>query len=175
MKGTAQFIKERAIDLSVGYGFSTSTYDSDNAIDHSFYLQGEYAFIITKYLDLRPYIGIILTEVNGKDIDGYPTIYKSTTNAIVTGGKTRLTIPVPFTSWLSTYLEIGIGASWGRFENFTPNDNIKKNGVIMHVPATIGFIFGKKRKFNFAPTFYFHNSIKQSSAGLLFGINFPIN
>ena len=174
-KGTTQFIKERALDFSVGIGASSSTYDSENSIDPSIFIQGEYAFIISEYLDLRPYAGIILTRTDGKDFDGNPTIYSSTTNAFVTGGKTRLTIPIPLTSWASIYMEAGIGASWGRFENYTPNGEVHKSGVIMHIPGTMGFIFGTRRKFNFASTFYFHNTVKQTSFAVNFGMNFPID
>ena len=171
----AQFVREKALTFSIGYGLSGSTYKYNNKIDPSFYMQGEYVWIVSDNLDIRPYAGLILTKSNGKDTNGNLSVYKSTTNAFVMGGKTRFTLPTPYLPWLSTYMELGIGASIGNFETFTINNHIEKKGLLLNIPATLGFTFGTTRKINFAPTFYFHPNVKQFTSILSLGVNLPLD
>ncbi|NNK73180.1 MAG: hypothetical protein HKO94_08300, partial [Flavobacteriaceae bacterium] len=112
----AQFIKEKSIDVSIGYGLS-APYDDVKINGIGFYAQGEFVLSLAKWIDLRPYAGLILTMDNeGDDGLGTPD-YQSIANAALIGGKIRLTAPIP---WVAPYIEGGVGASIGSFETYTP-------------------------------------------------------
>lgn len=113
----AQFIKEKSIDVSIGFGVS-APYDDDDVTGSGFYLQGEYVLTITKWIDIRSYAGLILTSADENEQN--PPEYKSTANAFLIGGKTRITAPIP---WVAPYIEFGIGASFGSFETVTALPN----------------------------------------------------
>ena len=168
----AQLIKEKAVDISIGYGLSAPYYENGDILDTGFYLQGEYVLVISKWLDVRPYAGLILTKSNGKDLNDNPTIYESNSNAFLIGGKTRVTIPIP---WISPYVEIGIGASLGSFKTFTSYTNINKNGLILHIPFSLGLELGPKHNLGVAVTYYFQPSIEQYAGAAAFGVSIPLN
>jgi len=98
----AQLIKEKSIDASIGYGIS-APFDDVDITGSGFYLQGEYVLTLAKWIDIRPYAGIILTKAD--DNEQNASEYKSTANAFLIGGKTRITISIP---WVAPYLEFGI-------------------------------------------------------------------
>ncbi len=164
----AQLIKEKSIDISIGYGLS-APYDDVDITGSGFYLQGEYVLTIAKWIDIRPYAGLILTKA--EDNEQNSPEYKSTANAFLIGGKVRITAPIP---WVAPYLESGIGASIGSFETFTPFTNIKDSGLIFHIPVSIGLELGPKRNFDIAFTYYFHNSVEQFAGAAAFGISIPL-
>jgi len=168
-QSSAQFIKEKSIDVSVGYGLS-APYDDVDITGSGFYLQGEYVMTIAKWIDIRPYVGLILT----KDEDGKENIpgYKSTANAFLIGGKVRITAPIP---WVAPYLESGIGASIGSFETLTPFTDIVDSGLIFHIPVSIGLEIESKRNFDIAFTYYFHNSVEQFAGAVALGVSIPLN
>lgn len=166
----AQFIKERSIEASIGIGYNFP--DDDIDLDGSgFFLQGEYVLKIASWIDLRPYAGLILVETESEPIEPNNTVYKVTSNAFLIGGKTRINAPIPY---FSPYFEIGIGASIGSFETFTPFTNIKKNGIAMHIPFSIGVALGRKHNFDIAFTYYTHPSLKQVSGAAAIGVSFPL-
>ncbi|MGB5666100.1 MAG: hypothetical protein WBM53_04570 [Maribacter sp.] len=78
----AQFIKEKSIDISIGYGTS-APYDDVEVSGSGFYLQGEYALTITKWLGFRPYAGLILIKTNAEDNGLNEPKYKSDANAFL--------------------------------------------------------------------------------------------
>lgn len=167
----SQLVKEESIAFSVGYGLS-APYDDVNIAATGFYLQGEYVLTLAKWLDMRPYAGLILTKSKGEDLNENPTPYKATSKAFLIGGKTRITAPIP---WVAPYIEAGVGASIGSFRTFTPYTDIDKSGLILHVPCSIGLELGPNHNFDIAFTYYFHPSMKQFSGAAAFGISFPIN
>ncbi|MEQ8218633.1 MAG: hypothetical protein RH981_10380 [Arenibacter sp.] len=167
----SQIIKEESIAFSVGYGLS-APYDDVNVAATGFYLQGEYILTLTKWLDMRPYTGLILTKSNGEDLNENPTPYKATSKAFLIGGKTRITAPIP---WVAPYIEVGVGASIGSFRTLTPYTDIDKTGLILHIPCSIGLELGPNHNFDIAFTYYFHPSMRQFSGAAAFGISFPIN
>ena len=59
----AQFIKESAIDVSIGYGLS-APFDDVDITGSGFYLQSEYVLTLAKWIDIRPYAGLILTKAD---------------------------------------------------------------------------------------------------------------
>ena len=167
----AQLIKEKSIDASIGYGLS-APYDDVDIIGTGFYAQGEYVLTLAKWIDIRPYAGLILTKANDDDNEQDEPEYKSTANAFLIGGKTRIRGPIP---WVAPYLEIGIGASIGSFETFTPFTNIDDSGLFLHIPFSLGLELGPKHNFDIAFTYYFHNSLEQFSGAAAFGFSFPLD
>ncbi len=167
----AQFLKEKSIDISIGYGLSAS-YDDVDIADSGFYLQGEYVLDVSRWLDIRPYAGLVLTKSNGKDIDGNPTIYKSNTQAFLIGGKTRITVPIP---WVAPYFEVGVGVSIGSFETFTPFTDIDDSGLVLHIPFSLGLELGSKHNFDIAFTYYYQPSVEQFAGAAAIGISIPLN
>ena len=167
--GNAQLIKKKSIDIAIGYGLSTP-YDDVDITGSGFYLQGEYAMTLAKWIDIRPYIGLILTKAdeNGQNLPQY----KSTANAFMLGGKVRITAPIP---WVAPYLESGIGASIGSFQNITPYTDIEKSGMVFHIPVSLGLELGPKRNFDLAFTYYFHPSVEQFAGAVAFGLSIPLN
>jgi len=165
----AQLIKEKSIDVSIGYGLSTP-YDDVDIAGSGFYLQGEYVMTLAKWIDMRPYAGLILTKAD--DNEQNSPEYKSTANAFLIGGKVRITAPIP---WIAPYLESGIGASIGSFETFTQFTDIEDRGIFIHIPVSIGLELGPKRNFDIAFTYYFHNRVEQFAGAAAFGISIPLN
>lgn len=169
MEVKAQFIKEKSIDVSIGIGLSTPYAEQADVTGSGFYVQGEYVLAISSWFDIRPYAGLILTKTD--DNDNNPKEFESTTNAALVGGKARIKMPIP---WVSPYVEIGIGASIGSFETVNPIDNIKKSGLISHIPFSIGLELGKKHNFDFALTYYYQNSVQQFTGAIAFGFKIPL-
>jgi hypothetical protein len=167
-----QFIKEKAIDISIGIGLSYPLDAVDDEVFGSgFYAQGEYVLTLAKWIDLRPYAGFILNQANAKQNQQNKPEYKSTTNAFLLGGKIRVIAPIPK---VAPYFEVGVGASIGSFKTFTPYTNIDKSGLIYHVPVSFGFEIGNKHNFDFAFTYYFNQSVEQFSGAIAFGFSIPL-
>ncbi|HSJ68506.1 MAG TPA: hypothetical protein VK921_12555 [Anditalea sp.] len=166
----AQFIKERSIDVSIGLGLS-APYDEYDITGTGFYAQGEYVLSLNKWVDIRPYAGLILTKMSKDDSEQMVAGYKSTANAFLFGGKTRITAPIP---WVAPYFEIGVGGSIGTFETFTPYTSIDESGLFLHIPFTIGLELGPRHNVNLEFTYYFHNSLEQFAGAAAFGLSFPL-
>ena len=165
----AQFIKEKAIDVSIGSGLS-APYDEDDIMGSGFYTQGEFVLSLNNWIDIRPYAGLILTKP-GDDSENREAGYKSTANAFLFGSKTRLTIPIP---WVAPYFEIGVGASIGSFETFTPDTNLEGNGFVYHTPISLGLELGPRHNFNLEFTYYYHDSVQQTAGAVAFGVSIPV-
>lgn len=172
----AQFIKERAIDVSIGLGISSPYYYVDEEVDDEyssgFYAQGEYVFTVSKWVDLRPYVGFILTQPNENKKQQNTPVYTSTTNALLIGGKVRIIAPIPI---VAPYLEVGLGTSIGSFKTFTQYSNINESGFRYHIPLSFGLEIGVKHNYDFAFTYYFNPSVEQFSGAMAFGISIPLN
>ncbi|WP_340066594.1 outer membrane beta-barrel protein [Ascidiimonas aurantiaca] len=170
-KADAQTGKERAIEVSVGYGL-TAAYDDVEADGSGLYVQGEYVFGLSRWFQLRPYAGYIITGADEDDTSSNDPDLRATTNAFLVGGKGRVTAPIP---WVAPYLEAGIGVSFGSFETSTASIDIEKSGVLLHIPFSIGLELGRKRNFDIAFTYYFHPSAEQFAGAFAFGVSFPID
>ncbi|MBF7091844.1 hypothetical protein IUY40_09850 [Flavobacterium sp. ALJ2] len=166
----AQPRKGEFINVAVGLGL-TAPYDETDINGTGFYAQGEYVFGLTKWVGLRPYAGLILTSTNQNSNLQNQHEYKVTTNAFLIGGKARICAPIP---WVAPYIEIGIGASIGSFETYTPLTRIKKNGLLMHVPFSIGLALGRKNNFDVAFTYYYTSAAEQFSGAAAIGFTFPV-
>ncbi|GAB2766041.1 hypothetical protein [Salinimicrobium soli] len=164
----AQFIKEKSVDVSVGYGISSS-YDEYAVSGTGFYAQGEYVLHLANWIDIRPYLGMIIAEHMGED--DIEKGYKSTASAALFGGKTRLTAPIP---WVAPYVEIGIGGSIGSFKTYTPLTGKEDNGLLFHIPFTLGVGLGPQHHVNLEFTYYFHNSVQQFAGAAALGLSIPL-
>lgn len=167
----AQFIKEKAIDVSIGLGLSSPTHEVD-FYGTGFYAQGEFVLSPATWIDFRPYAGFILTRMNEEYTGPVEAGYKSTANAVLIGGKTRITAPIP---WVAPYVEIGVGTSIGSFETFTPYTSIAESGMFLHIPFSLGLELGPKHNVNVEFTYYFHNSLEQFAGAAALGLSFPLN
>ncbi|HQZ24418.1 MAG TPA: hypothetical protein PLD18_03890 [Flavobacterium sp.] len=158
------------IDISVGLGL-TAPYDDIDITSSGFYAQGEYVIGITKWFGVRPYAGLVVTSADKNAYQQDQPNYKVTSKAFLFGGKARVAAPIP---WVAPYFEIGIGASIGSFEAYTPYTNIKKNGIVMHIPFTIGLALGPKHNLDVAFTYYYQPSVEQFSGAAAIGFSFPL-
>lgn len=159
------------IKASIGYGISVP-YDEVDISGSGFYAQGEYVITMSKWFSARPYAGIILTSEDKNENEQNLLNYKVTSKALLLGGKARICAPIPY---FAPYLETGLGISAGAFETITPSTNSNKNGIIMHIPLSIGLALGKKHKIDFGFTYYYHPIVKQFSGATALGISFPLN
>lgn len=168
----AQFIKEKSINAQIGYGVSVPYYSADDIVNNGFFMQGEYVLSITSWIELRPYAGLILTNSNGKDFHDNPTDEKAESKALLIGGKARVRAPIP---WIAPYVEIGIGASIGKFETFTTYTNINRNGFIYHIPFSFGLELGQNNNVDLGLTYYFQPTVEQYTGAFAIGISIPLN
>ena len=168
-KTNAQPKTGQYFDASIGFGLS-APYDEVDVSGSGFYAQGEYVFGLTKWFGIRPYAGVIITSP--EDNPNLPDYYKVTSNAFLFGGKARVAAPIP---WIAPYFEVGIGGSIGSFETHTPLTNLKKNGLLMHIPFSVGLALGPKHNFEFEFTYYYHQSVQQFTGAVAIGFSFPVH
>jgi hypothetical protein len=172
LQGTfiAQTVKEKSIEASVGFGYVTVNEDID-LVGTGFYMQGEYVLKLKSWFEVRPYFGLLITDAETERNEPFEPVYRAVCNAVLIGGKTRLIAPIPY---FAPYFEIGLGASIGQFETFTPLENIDKNGIIFHVPFTIGVALGKKNNFEIEFAYYMQENVKQVVGAAAIGFRFPL-
>lgn len=105
-----------------------------------FYAKGEYVLALKKWFGLRPYAGFIYTSPCKTNT--VPNLYEFevTSKAFLFGGKARVCAPIPY---ISPYFEFGLGASLGAFETYTPSNDKKENGLLVHIPFEFGLALGK--------------------------------
>lgn len=166
----AQSYMEEVIDVSLGYGISVP-YDELGYHGFGIFAQGEYLFQVNEWIDLRPYAGYILAEMDGDLSGSFDPGDKSTANAVLFGGKARLRIPV---HWVAPFVELGIGGSIGSFETVTVNTNVNERGVFAHIPFSIGVELGPRHNMNVKLTSYFHTGVEQFVGAAAIGIRIPI-
>lgn len=167
----AQFIKEKSINVQIGYGLTTPFNSVDEIADNGFFTQGEFVLKVTSWIGFRPYAGLILTSSNGKDINDDPTNEKAESKAAILGGKARVRAPIP---WVAPYIEIGIGTSIGKFETLTAFDNIDKSGIIYHIPFSLGLELGRNNNVDLGLTYYIQPSVEQVAGAFALGLTFPL-
>ncbi len=165
----AQFIKEKSINVQIGFGLSAPFNSVDEIVDSGFFAQGELVLKVASWFELRPYAGVILTSSDGKDINDNPTDERAESKAFLLGGKARVRAPIP---WVAPYIEIGIGTSIGKFETFTAFDNIEKGGIIYHIPFSFGLELGRNNNVDLGISNYFQPSVEQFVGAFAVGITF---
>lgn len=167
----AQPSKGDFINASIGLGLTAAYYEEQEIGGTGFYAQAEYVHAISKWFGVRPYAGIIITYPDEDELPKIKPDYGASTKAFLLGGKLRLCAPIPY---VAPYLELGLGLSMGRFETYTPEKLIKKEGVIPHIPFAVGLALGKKHAVDVAFTYYYMSSVEQFSGALAVGLIFPI-
>lgn len=168
----AQFIKKQAFNLQIGYGISVPE-NTSGAVTFSggFYGQADWILITKSWLELRPYLGYVSTNPIGERFPNDPPQEKGETRAFLLGGKFRLRAPIPY---ISPFLEMGVGASIGRFETSTIIDTIDRDGVIAHVPIAFGLGLGKENGVDLAFTYYYQVAVKQVAGAVYIGFRIPL-
>lgn len=157
----------KSIKASIGLGLS-APFDEVDLTGSGFYAQGEYVLGITKWFGVRPYAGVVFTSPDeNTNLPGY----RVTSDAFLFGGKVRIVAPIPY---VAPYFELGVGASIGSFETYTPFTYIKKNGFLMHIPMSFGLAVGKKHSVELEFTYYYHPEAEQFSGAAAIGFTFPI-
>lgn len=159
-----------SISLSVGFGI-TAPFDDIDLGGSGFYVESEYVIGLKKWLGVRPYVGFISTSPDKNNTAENLSEFEVTSKAFFFGGKARILAPIP---WFAPYIEIGIGTSIGSFVTYTPYENIEKNGIVLHIPFTIGVALGPKNNFEIAFNYYFLNSVAQFNGAAAIGFSFPL-
>ncbi|WP_178988124.1 outer membrane beta-barrel protein [Winogradskyella schleiferi] len=167
----AQFIKEKSLNAQIGFGVSSPFESADDVAGTGFFLQGEFVMHITSWVELKPYAGLILTNSNGKDLNDNPTDEKVESKAFWFGGKARLRAPIP---WVAPYIELGFGASIGKFETLTTFTNIEKKGLSFHIPFAFGLELGRNNNIDLGFSFYIHPTVEQSVGAFAVEISIPL-
>jgi len=164
----AQIKKGEYINASIGIGICAPSDESE--IDGSgFYAQAEYVLNFNSWIGVRPYVGVVVASGESEEQEMPELRIKS--NAALLGAKFRLTAPIPY---VAPFVELGFGMSAGSFETHTEYTNLKKNGVLLHVPFTLGLALGRKNNFEVKFSYYYHNSVDQFSGAAALGFSFPI-
>lgn len=167
----AQFIKEKALNVQIGYGTTAPYYSIDDIVSDGFFVQGELVMKVASWIELRPYAGFILTNSNGKNLNNEPTNERAESKAFLLGGKARLRAPIP---WVAPYAEIGIGTSIGKFETMTAYSNIDKSGIVYHIPFAFGLELGRHSNVDIGFITYFQPSVEQYAGALAVGVTIPL-
>ncbi len=166
----AQATKLNSIDVSIGLGLG-SPYDDVDLIATGFYVQGEYVHRFSSWVDVRPYLGLILAKSKPEDNPFRQSFNELKSNAVLLGGKSRIKAPIP---WFAPYIELGVGASIGSLKTITPFTRIEKNGINLHIPFSFGVQLGAKHDIDLAFTYYFHPDAKQYSGAFAIGASIPL-
>jgi hypothetical protein len=169
---TAQPRKGNFISASIGLGVTSATYQEQDIGGTGFYAQGEYIHAVSDWFGIRPYAGIIITSPDDDETPDIKPDYGASTKAFLLGGKVRFCAPLPY---VAPYLELGLGLSAGSFETYTPDKHIKKQGVIPHLPVSLGVAVGKKHGVDIMFTYYFMSSVEQFAGAGAVGIIFPLD
>lgn len=157
--------------MQIGYGLSAPSYSVDEIVDDGFFAQGELVLKAASWVEFRPYVGFILTNSNGNDLNDNPTNEKAESKAFLLGGKARVRAPIP---WVAPYIEVGIGTSIGKFETFTAFDNIDKSGIIYHIPLSFGLELGRNNNIDLGFAYYLQPSVEQYAGAFAIGITIPL-
>jgi len=165
----AQSEKEQFIHASVGIGLA-APYDESTVDADGFYAQGEYVYKVLSWFDVRPYAGVIFAS-GGSDEPELQQ-YKMKANAFMLGTKVRVLAPIPY---VAPFIESGVGLSAGNFQTYTEYTDVKKSGVLLHIPFAFGLALGRHHNFEVKFTYYYHNTAEQFSGAVAAGYSFPLN
>ena len=169
-QGYAQPNKGEFIDASVGLGIVAPNDDRSEIDGTGFYAQAEYVWAPRTWFGVRPYAGLIIAS--GESEEGEIQGLSIKSNAALLGAKIRLVAPIPY---VAPFLESGVGMSIGSFETHTEYTNIEKDGVLIHIPFSVGLALGRRHNVEVKFTYYYHNAVDQFSGAAAFGLSFPIN
>lgn len=164
----AQTGKGNFVSTSIGVGLVMT--DDETAISGSgFYAQGEYVYNVLSWVGLRPYVGVVFAS--GESEDYGTERYEVKQNALLLGGKARITVPIPY---VAPFIESGIGFSLGEFKTYTPTADNEKKGLQLHIPVIMGLAIGRNHNYELKFVYYVHPNVEQISGGISIGFSFPI-
>lgn len=169
----AQPKKGQFINANIGFGLTAPYYESedDNMIGNGFYAQAEYVWSPRTWFGVRPYAGVIIASGESDKVMSEPPA-RIKSNAALLGAKVRIVAPIPY---VAPFLESGIGLSVGSFETYTEYTNLKKNGVLFHIPFSMGLALGREHNIEVKFTYYYHESAEQFSGAVALGLTFPLD
>lgn len=82
-------------------------------------------------------------------------------------------MPIP---WVAPFLELGLGGSLGTFSTQDGQAVAETaKGLTYHVPVGLGLALGRRREFELAFQYLFHDAQKQFSGAVALGIQFPLD
>lgn len=165
----AQEKKSEYINVAAGIGMVAPD-DETDLVGSGFYAQGEYVWNLASWFAFRPYAGVIIAS-GDSDVPGMEG-YTVKSNAFLLGAKARISAPIPY---VAPFIESGVGMSAGSFQTYTPLTNLKKDGVLAHVPLSIGLAVGRRHNVEIKFTYYYHSSADQFSGAFAGGFSIPIN
>lgn len=168
----AQPNKGKFINASVGLGI-VSPYDQETRMTtgSGFYAQGEYVWCPRSWFGVIPYAGVVIAKARSEEKDVNQEEYNLKANTALLGTKVRLAAPIPY---VAPFIEVGVGVSLGSFYTHTKADHYSKNGLLMHVPFSLGLALGRKHNVEIKFAYYLHESVRQDSGGAAFGLSFPL-
>jgi len=160
---------ERRVEFVAGLGFSFSSDTSHNGSGDGGFAQAEYVFRPDSAVSPRLYAGALVTFPQ-RDSCGTPSMCDVESQIGFAGAKVRLMAPIP---WVGPYLEIGFGASVGRFRTLDgPTIDESASGVVLHIPWALGLAFGRHHEYDIAFSYLYHWEPKQTGAAFAFGFGF---
>ena len=171
LSSRGQFVKSRAIDAQIGVGVSSPSNGGENVANGGFFVQGEYVLTVKTWFDLKPYLGLVITNSDGRDLNNNPTVFRATTKAALVGGKGRIRAPIPY---IAPYIELGVGLSIGSFDTFTEFTNIQKNGVVAHIPISFGLELGRNNNVDLGFSVYIQPNVDQGVGAFAIGLSIPL-
>lgn len=169
----AQPNEGKFIDINLGYGITYSNNEDVPSEANGFFMQGEYVVAVSKWFGFRPYVGLNLTS-NSTDEQFFNREFpdsKINMNAVFTGGKFRVAIPIPY---ISPYIESGVGVSFGNFETINQFENLNEKGAQIHIPVSLGLVVGKNHNFELAFKYFFHPNVNLISGAITIGFSIPL-
>ncbi len=158
------------VNFSAGLGLTTAN-ESNYYGGTGYYAQVEYVTCEKKWFGVRPYVGFVSTTGDDRDLKNRYTPYYAATSAVFFGGKVRVCAPIPY---VAPFIECGLGFSIGNYQTYTPNRNIKMNGIDTHIPFSIGLSFGRKTTTDVMFSYYFNQKSHQVAGGAAIGFLIPI-
>lgn len=167
----AQPSKGKFIEASIGFGLTSPYTEDANMTSSGFYAQAEYIWSPRSWFGIRPYAGVVITSGEPTEKQAGTPEYEIQTNAALLGAKVRLVAPIPY---VAPFIETGVGMSIGSFKTYTKEDDLKKSGIIPHIPFSIGLAVGRKHNVEVKFSYYFQETVRQVAGAAAIGMSFPL-
>lgn len=169
---TAQPNKGEFINASIGLGMTSPYAEDTNMTSSGFYAQAEYIWSPRSWFGIRPYAGVVITSGKLIEKTAETPEYEIQTNAALLGAKIRLVAPIPY---VAPFIETGVGMSIGSFKTFTKEDDLKKSGIIPHIPLSLGLAVGRKHNVEIKYVYYYQETVRQVAGAAAIGVCFPLD
>jgi hypothetical protein len=163
------------LNVSIGVGLVAPDNKNGQEVSGSgegFYGAAEYVFWPSAWFSPRLYSGLVIAPARADCGAGVAPCDVSAEFAFA-GAKARVMAPLP---WVAPFLELGLGASAGRFSTRSGQvvDQVTR-GIAYHVPFALGVALGERRRFEIALLYLFHPEQKQFSGAMAVGLQFALD